>query len=159
LKTPPGAGVVAGVPLAAVIGRAAGRAESAVLTVADAFGSAAGTGPVEVAGCFEQAVPRPRRSDSIKRLSFGAFPKCESMELSGEPRPLCGSRSPNLRFCSGWSRCRVGVQSNEQRVFGVAVLALCQPFQHAPQHCRACTSPGDDPPSQDGSIEGSAELA
>jgi len=57
-----------GEPLAVVIGQGTGAAISAAGTVEAALGSAAGAGPVEVGGCFEQAAPRARMNDRIKRL-------------------------------------------------------------------------------------------
>jgi hypothetical protein len=71
LKTAiPGVGVVGDEPLAVVIGPGTGAALSAAFagTVEAALGSAAGTGPVEVGGCFEQAAPSPRINDRINRL-------------------------------------------------------------------------------------------
>jgi len=57
-------------PLAIVISPGTGAALSAVFagTVEAALGSAAGAGPVEVGGCFEQAAPNPRMNDRINRL-------------------------------------------------------------------------------------------
>jgi hypothetical protein len=57
-------------PLAVVIGPGTGAALSAAFagTVEIALGSAAGAGPVEVGGCFEQAAPSPRMNDRIKIL-------------------------------------------------------------------------------------------
>ena len=56
-------------PLAIVISPGTGAALSAVFagTAEAALGSAAGAGPVEVGGCFEQAAPNPRMNDRIKR--------------------------------------------------------------------------------------------
>jgi hypothetical protein len=70
LKTEiPGVGDVGDEPLAVVIGPRIGPALSPVFagTVLAALGSAAGAGPVEVGGCFEQAAPNPRMNDRIKR--------------------------------------------------------------------------------------------
>ena len=65
----PGVGDVGDEPLAVVIGPRIGPALSPVFagTVVAALGSAAGAGPVEVGGCFEQAAPNPRMNDRIKR--------------------------------------------------------------------------------------------
>jgi hypothetical protein len=71
LKTAiPGVGVVGDEPLAVVIGPGTDAALSAVFAgrVEAALGSAAGAGPVEVGGCFEQAAPNPRINERIKRL-------------------------------------------------------------------------------------------
>ena len=66
----PGVGVMGDEPLAVVISPGTGAALSAVFagTVEAALGSAAGAGPVEVGGCFEQAAASPRMNDRIKRL-------------------------------------------------------------------------------------------
>ena len=66
----PGVGVMGDEPLAVVISPGTGAALSAVFagTVEAALGSAAGAGPVEFGGCFEQAAESPRMNDRIKRL-------------------------------------------------------------------------------------------
>jgi hypothetical protein len=76
--------------VAAVIGvSGAGLADFAG-TVEEALGSAAGAGPAEVGGVFEQAAPRPKSSDRINRAFIPRLPKGEAKSISPASGPSTG---------------------------------------------------------------------